>query len=401
MKNFEKIAYAYALRNAISYEGKAQQGSVISALFNEGLKKEDMKKYGKEIGEIVKKVNSISLKEQEKEFEKVKDLVSERPQREGLPELSNTENGVVMRIAPSPSGPLHAMHAIVASYSYLYVKKYGGKFYVRIEDTNPENIYSPAYKLIQDEIRWLFGDLAEIVIQSSRIDIYYKYAEKLIKKDAAYVCTCSQDDFKKFSEGKKNCPCRKLSVKENSERWKKMLDKKGFKEGEAVLRFKTPKEGMKHKNPAMRDFPLARINEVEHPKQGKRYRVWPLMNLAVAVDDIEEKMTHIIRGKDHRDNALRQEMIFEVLGKKYPWTAFVGRVNFKEKSLSTSQTRKDIEAGKYSGWDDSRLLFLQYLKKKYKPSTFWKMAMHLGISEVDKSISEKDFFELLDTFNRE
>ena len=62
------------------------------------------------------------------------------------------------------------------------------------------------------------------------------------------------------------------------ERWKKMLDKNGFKEGEAVLRFKS---SMKNKNPALRDFPLARINLTKHAKQGNKYRVWPLMNLAV------------------------------------------------------------------------------------------------------------------------
>src|SRR4030042_256112 len=92
---------------------------------------------------------------------------------------------------------------------------------------------------------------------------------------------------------------------------KKMLDKYGFREGQAVLRFKSD---MKHKNPAMRDFPLARIVLTEHPRQKNKYRVWPLMNLAVTVDDIEMKMTHIIRGKDHLDNAKRQEMIYKVLG---------------------------------------------------------------------------------------
>ena len=103
-------------------------------------------------------------------------------------------------------------------------------------------------------------------------------------------------------DNRKACNCRSLSVKENLERWKKMLDKKGYKTGEVVLRFKS---SMQDSNPAMRDFPLARINETPHPLQKKKYRVWPLMNLAVTVDDIELKMTHVIRGKDHKDNAKR------------------------------------------------------------------------------------------------
>jgi glutamyl-tRNA synthetase len=125
------------------------------------------------------------------------------------------------------------------------------------------------------------------------------------------------------------------------------------------------------------------------------------MNLAVAVDDIEQGMTHIIRGKDHRDNAKRQELIFRALGKRYPWAAFIGRTNFKEMTLSTSQTRKDIDAGKYTGWDDPKLPFIASLKKRgYKPEAFMKMASHIGISEVDKVISMKDFFDVLDRFNK-
>jgi len=398
-KEIEKKAEAYALKNALSHEGKATQKPVISALFNEGLKKSELKKYAKKISEIIKEVNSISIEEQEKKLEKLKDEVSKRKVREGLQELPNvSKNGVVMRFAPSASGPMHVGHAMTACLSFLYVKKYGGKFYIRIEDTNPENIYKPAYKMIREESKWLFDGIAKIIIQSNRLEIYYKYIEKLIRKKAVYVCTCSSENFKKFVSEKKNCPCRKLSLKENIERWKKMLDKKGFKEGEAVLRFKS---NMKHKNPAMRDFPLARVNTKEHVLQSKKYRVWPLMNLAVTVDDIEMKMTHIIRGKDHRDNAQRQQMIFKVLGKKFPWTGFLGRIKFKDMELSTTKIRQAIEQKKYKGWDDKRLATLASLKKQgYKPFAFWKFAEQVGLSENDKVMDKEEYFKLLNAFNK-
>ncbi|MCK9595913.1 glutamate--tRNA ligase family protein [Candidatus Pacearchaeota archaeon] len=398
IKDFEKKVRAYALKNAIAHEGTAMQGPVISSLFNEGLKKSDVGKYAKKIIEIILEVNNLSPEEQEKEFKKLEKNVHERETREGLEELPNASKGVVMRFAPSPSGPFHIAHAIVFSLNYLYVKKYGGKLYLRIEDTNPENIYPKAYKMLEEEAEWLSDGKVEVVIQSDRMPLYYDYAEKLIKKEAAYVCTCSSEDFKKFADAKKNCPCRKLNVKENLERWKKMLDKKGFNEGEAVLRFKSD---MKHKNPAMRDFPLARINLAEHPRQKKNYRVWPLMNLAVATDDIEMKMTHIIRGKDHRDNAERQAMIFKILNKKFPWTAFLGRINFKDLVLSSTQMRKDIESKKFKGWDDKRLPTIASLKKQgYKPNAFWKLAEQMGIAENDKVTTREEFFQLLDNFNK-
>ena len=401
MKDLVKKTRAYALKNAISYGGKAQQGATISALFNEGLKKNEVGKYVKEISKIIREVNKLSLEEQKKEFEESKKIVSERKVREGLPDLPGAKKGkVIMRFAPSASGPLHIGHAATASISFLFVKKYGGKFYVRIEDTNPENIYKPAYKMIANESKWLFDNKAKIVIQSDRVDLYYKYAEKLIKKEKVYVCTCTGDEFREFVSEKKNCPCRKLSVKENFERWKKMLAFKGFQEGEAVLRFKSS-EGMKHKNPAMRDFPLARINLNKHARQNKKYRVWPLMNLAVAVDDIEMKMTHIVRAKDHRDNAERQKMIYKALGveKKFPWTAFLGRIKFKDMDLSTTKMREAINLGKFKGWDDKRLPTIASLKKQgYKPEAFWKFAERVGLSENDKVMDKEEYFRLLDSF---
>ena len=133
MKNLEKKARAYALKNAVAYEGTAREGPVISSLFNEGLKPSEVKKYYKQIAEVILSVNSLSPEEQKKEFAKLEKNVSERHGREGLPELPNAKKGkVIMRFAPSASGPFHIGHALTGSLSYLFVKKYGGIFYVRI-----------------------------------------------------------------------------------------------------------------------------------------------------------------------------------------------------------------------------------------------------------------------------
>ena len=230
MKISDKKIKAYALKNAIHHNGKANQGSVISALFNEGLKKSEIKNYAKKVGEIISEVNSLNLEEQKKEFVKLKNKVSEREVREGLQELPNVgKKGVIMRFAPSASGPMQIGHIITSCLSFLYVKKYGGKFYFRIEDTNPENIYKPAYKMLREEAKWLFKGLAKFEVQSDNLETYYKYSEKLIKKEAAYVCACSGDKFRELSLKKKDCPCRKNNVKDNLEKWGKMLSKKGFK----------------------------------------------------------------------------------------------------------------------------------------------------------------------------
>jgi len=398
----EKYIWAYSLKNAIEHDGKAVVGSVIPALFNHGLTKDKIKDIMPQVNEIIKKVNLMGSDKQNEEYEKYFDLIGHRPERgDELPELPNVgKNGVIMRFAPAASGQLHLGHVIAGIPTSLYIKKYGGTFYVRIEDTNPEKTDPESYSGFKRDLDWLFGNVSEYIIQSDRLPLYYKYAEKLIEKDAGYVCTCENEKFKELINKKKSCPCRKNSIKENLILWKKMLDKNGFKDGEAVLRFKSD---IQNPNPALRDFPLARINSNKHPRQGNKYKVWPLMNLSVTVDDIELKMTHIIRGKDHMDNSIRQKMMYKVLGEEhFPTTLFVGRVKFTDLILSKRKIKAAIEEGGYEGWDDVRLpTVVTLMKRGYQPEAFYKFTIQRGVSEVDKVLTQKDLFKIIDEFNRE
>jgi len=397
---------AYALKNAVEHSGKAVVGSVISGLFAEGLKKEEVKEIAAKIGFIVNDVNKMSAELQKVQFEEMKELIGHRDVRDPseLPELPDAVKGkVIMRFRPAPSGPLHIGHLISNMIGSLFVKKYGGKFYVFIDDTNPEETLPEAYKNIKTDCDWIFGNVAEYINSSDRMAVYYKYAEEMIEKNNAYVCTCKQEEFKKLVDNMKECPCRKLSKEENKKRWEKMLDRtdNGYLEGEAVLRFKS---NIKDPNPAMRDFPLARINLKEHPKQKKKYKVWPLMNLSVACDDMDYKMTHVIRGKDHADNAKRQKMIFKAFGKEkqFPWTFFIGRMKFTDLILSKRKLKAAIEAGEYESAEDIRLPTIAALRKRgYKPETFAKFATMRGLNDVDKVISQKDIFDVLDRINKE
>lgn len=396
-----ELIYKYTLQNAVRYEGKANPGAIIGKVLSENPElKKDMKSLSKEIAEVVKKVNSMKLDDQLKELKKIAPelLEEKKEEKKELKELPNIpKTGVVMRFAPSPSGPMHIGHAATGGLTSLYIKKYGGKFYLRIEDTNPENIYPPAYEMLPEEAKWLFGNITEVIIQSDRMKEYYKYSETFINKGKAYVCKCDQEKFKELIENKKPCPCRELSVKEHLERWNKMLTY--YKDGEAVLRFKS---SVDDPNPAMRDFPLARINTEEHPRQGKKYRVWPLMNLAVTVDDIEYKMTHIIRAKDHMDNAKRQKMMFDVLDKKFPETFFLGRYNFEDLEISCSKTRAKINEGLFKGWDDIRLPFIAALRRRgYQAAAFLEFSKNVGLSQLDKTISAEEYYKLLNSLNKQ
>jgi len=397
----EKIL-RYVLQNAVKFNGKANAGAIIGKLIADDPKiKEKIKEISKEIIKTIKKVNSLSLEEQKTKLKEIApELLEEKKTiKKELVPLKNAINGkVVMRFAPSPSGLMHLGHAITLGVISEYCRMYNGMLILRIEDTNPENIYSPAYELLPKEAQWLTkNNVNKVIIQSDRLKIYYKYVEKLIDKNAVYVCACDPEKYKKLIFDKKKCPCRDLQKQEQMKRWRKMFN--GYKQGEAVARVKT---NIKDKNPAMRDFPIARINEAKHPRHGNEYRVWPLMNLAVFVDDVEHGMTHIIRGKDHADNAKRQEFLYNYLNKPVPITLFQGKINFTDLQLSCSKTKKAIEEGKYSGWDDIRLPFLAALKRRgYKPHAIIKWALSTGVSLADKRVSKDELFKMINAFNKE
>ncbi len=393
----------WVLQNAFKYEGKASAGAIIGKLISEDpALKEKLKDVSKLVQQTVKEVNALSFDAQRAEIEtKWPELLEEKPKAEEktLKPLPDAEEGkVVMRIAPSPSGPLHIGHAYVTGLNAAYCKKYRGKFILRIEDTNPENIYSPAYELIEEDVKWLSqNSVAEVVVQSKRLHVYYDYAEKLINKGHAYVCTCDADVFREIVAQKKACPCRNAPVREQVLRWDNMFS--SYEPGQAVVRIKTD---VSHPNPAMRDWPALRINCAKHPVTGTEERVWPLMNFSVAIDDHELGVTHTIRGKDHMDNAKRQQYIFDYFGWKAPIHKFLGIITFEGFDLSKTKTKLAIERGEFDGWDDIRLPFLGALKRRgYVPEAFTKWAIDIGLTETDKTVSIEEFFKTLNHFNKE
>jgi glutamyl-tRNA synthetase len=229
------------------------------------------------------------------------------------------------------------------------------------------------------------------------MSVYYKYAEEVINKGIAYVCTCPAEKFREMKVKGVPCPCRNLKPKENMERWKKMFNE--YKEGGAAVRIKT---SMTLPNPAMRDWPAFRINDSEHPRQKKKYRVWPLMNFAVSIDDHEMGVTHTVRAKDHMDNEKRQRFLYDQMGWKIAEPVFVGKINFEDMMVKCSKIKPMIMRGDYTGWDDIRLPFLAALKNRgYQPEAFIKYAIDVGVTQNDKKVSKVEFFKALDHFNKE
>ena len=392
MDELEEIVFKHALMNAAKHKGSANPGAVMGSIMSS---EPELRPRAKEIGplsgKIVAQVNALSPEEQQAKMEELGVAVEEKKQKkeEGLPELPGSHDNVVMRFAPNPSGPLHIGHARAAIPNGEYTKKYGGKFILRIEDTDPKRIYEPAYEYIQDDLKWLGIKVDEIYYQSDRFEIYYEYAEELIKRGAAYMCTCDGGEFKKLKDSCQACPCRDNSVEENMELWKRFPQ---MEAGEAVLRIKTD---INHKNPAIRDWVAMRIVEEEHPRLGNKYRVYPMMNFSVSVDDHLLGMTHVLRGKDHLANSEKQKYLYQHMDWEVPEFIHYGRLKMEDIALSTSKAMAGIEDGTYSGWDDPRLGTLRAIARRgIQPETITQLMVEIGIKMSDSAISWKKIYGL-------
>ena len=386
-----------ALQNSYQYAGKGQAGSVISRIMGS---RADLRQYGKFIAPLVaKEVANANAMAESDGLESIKsilqneapDLLEKKVQtrREGLPELPNLgDKKPVLRFAPNPNGPLSFGHSRGLVINGQYAKELDGELILRFDDTDT-TVKPPmmeAYDSIPTQQEWLCGFPAHrIVIASERMEYYHEYAKKMIEAGFGYVCTCSAESFREFRVSMRSCPCRENTVDENLERWQKMNDDDGYMPGDAVLRVKTD---MELKNPALRDWPAARIQTNPHPRVGNRWRVWPLLDFQSAIEDHLQGVTHIIRGKDLMDSTRKQTLLYEHFGWIYPETIYWGRVKVHEfGAFSTSQMKKDISAGVFDGWDDPRLPTLSALSRRgIRPESLRAFWIELGLTQKDISV---------------
>lgn len=380
----KELTFKHALVNAILHDGKADAKAVVSKLIFE---KPELKGKIKEImpvvNETIQEVNRLSLEDQKKKLNEIAPEMLEalkvKVKKElKLPPLLGYTEKVIMRFAPNPSGPLHVGHARAAVLNDEYAKTYKGKLILRFEDTDPRRVDPDGYDAVREDLEWLNTKWHEEYIQSDRLEIYYEYARKMIEMDAAYVCTCSPDKVKELRILSQACDCR--TAGNSIRKFERMLNGT-YKQEEATVRIKTD---MKHPNPAVRDWPALRIVEDPHPRVGKKYRVWPMMNFAVAIDDHLMDLTHVLRGKDHIVNTERQRFVFEYFGWKRPEYIHYGTLFTEEAVLKTSRIKEGIKKGVFIGWDDPRLGTLRALKRRgIQPEAVRRAMIEVGPKPVE------------------
>jgi len=190
--------------------------------------------------------------------------------------------------------------------------------------------------------------------------MFYPWARRVIEKGAAYVCRCPQELLGKNRAAGVPCPERSQTIPEALEEWEKMLGN-AYGPGEAVLRLKTD---MADPDPAFRDRVLLRITDIDHPRVGKKYRIWPMLEFSWAVDDVELGVTHILRGKDLVIEDRMERYIWDLLGISGPAFLHWGILRVREAKVSKSKSYKEVRTGLYDGYADPRTWSLRSLVRR-------------------------------------
>ncbi len=218
---------------------------------------------------------------------------------------------VVTRFAPSPTGHLHIGGGRTAIFCWLLARHFGGKFRLRIEDTDTERSKQEYTDSILASMKWLGLDWdGDLTYQSQRKDVYNKYVDKLLETGHAYYCDCSVEEVEAMREvarakGEKpryNGKCRERGL--------------GYAEGR-VVRLKVPAEGRVVFDDMVKGPIAVDVNELDDMVL-RRADGMPTYNMAVVIDDYEMGVTHVVRGDDHVSNTPKQILIYQALGLTVP-----------------------------------------------------------------------------------
>ncbi|MFT5548698.1 MAG: glutamyl-tRNA synthetase, partial [Candidatus Azotimanducaceae bacterium] len=288
------------------------------------------------------------------------------------------------RFAPSPTGLLHVGGARTALFSWLYSQKMGGQFVLRIEDTDLERSSEASVQAILDGMKWLKLDHDEgPIYQTQRFDRYKEIIQQLLDQGDAYYCACSKEKLESLREQQmaaKQKPrydgcCRDLGLSSDGTQ-------------DLVIRFKNPHQGsvtfMDHvkgsitvSNSELDDLIIARTDST------------PTYNLTVVVDDMDMKITHVVRGDDHVNNTPRQINILKALGADCPEYAHLPMI------LGDDGKRLSKRHGAVG--------VMQYFDDGYLPEAVLNYLVRLGWSHGDQEIfSIAEMIELfaLDDINK-
>ena len=324
------------------------------------------------------------------------------------------------RFPPEPNGYLHIGHAKAICLNFGIAQEFAGRCNLRFDDTNPAKEDPEYVAAIQDDVRWLGFEWAELRHASDYFEVFYRSALKLIADGNAYVCDLSADEVRAYrgtlTEPGRNSPLRERSIEENLDLFRRMREGE-FPDGARTLRAKID---MASGNINLRDPAIYRIKHVAHQNTGDAWPIYPMYDYAHCLSDALEGITHslcTLEFEDHRPlydwcvdrvDLPNHPHLWETLpvaglqtAPAKPRQIEFSRLNINYTVMSKRKLVALVAEGLVDGWDDPRMPTLQGLRRRgYTPASLRLLAERVGISKqnsvTDFSILEGCVREDLD-----
>ena len=265
---------------------------------------------------------------------------------------------VCTRFPPEPNGYLHIGHAKSILLNYGLAKKYGGRFNLRFDDTNPTKEKTEFVHSIIEDVEWLGAKYdGEVLFASNYFEQMYEAAVKLIKKGKAYVCDLTAEQIREYrgtlTEPGKDSPYRDRSIEENLDLFERMKNGE-FEDGSKVLRAKID---MASPNINMRDPVIYRVARMTHHNTGDQWCIYPMYDFAHPIEDAIEGISHSIctlEFEDHRP--LYDWVVTELEYEMPPKQIEFAKLYLQNVITGKRYIKRLVEDGIVDGWDVNRRL---------------------------------------------
>ena len=300
------------------------------------------------------------------------------------------------RFPPEPNGYLHIGHAKSILLNYGLAQKYGGKFNLRFDDTNPTKEKTEFVEAITEDIKWLGADWeGRLFFASDYFDQMYECAVELIKKGKAYVSDLSAEQIREYrgtlTEPGKEDPYSGRSVEENLKLFEEMREGK-YADGEKVLRARID---MSSSNINMRDPVIYRVAHMTHHRTGDKWCIYPMHDFAHPLEDAIEGITHSICTLEFEDHRPLYEWVINEVGAQIipdkdempPRQIEFAKLYLTNVVTGKRYIKRLVEEGIVDGWDDPRLVSIAALRRRGFTPESLKMFVELcGISKANSSV---------------
>lgn len=388
-----------ALENAVAHGGEARTGPIVARLL---ATEPELRPRAEELRDLVASVVADIRSLPEVEIaDRLAALGGPEPERAraeksdtgDFPDLPGAVPGrVVVRLAPFPSGVLHIGHGRMLFINQHYREKYQGKLLLVFDDTpgsEEKRVEVEFFDLIREDCERAGVRPDATYYKSDRVPTFYPWARRVIERAGAYVCHCSAETLRANRAAGIACPERAQSLETTLDEWEKMLGN-AYGPGEAVLRLRT---SLEDPDPAFRDRVLFRISDLDHPRVGRKYSVWPMLEFSWAVDDIELGVTHVLRGKDLVIEDRVQRFIWDLLGEKGVPFLHWGILRVREAKVAKSKAYREVKSGLYDGWADPRTWSFRSLERRgISTDAVKQFILSFGLSLADIEVPAETLY---------